>query len=107
MTGTTIAKLEKTVQKGFESFNESFRVLKEENHKISEDLLQMKDQIIQSLMESNKHLQKRVQILEIQLQGQTKILAKKKNTTSKQTNNILSETTLKLVGYLMMSLMKI
>ena len=59
-----MAKLEKLVKDGFENVENSFKVLNEKNNSITEDLLEIKNHIIQGLIDANKDLQARLKILE-------------------------------------------
>ena len=61
---TTVAKLEKLVKDGFENVENSFKVLNEKSGSITEDLLEIKNHIIQGLIDANKDLQARLKILE-------------------------------------------
>ena len=61
---TTVAKLEKLVKDGFENVENSFKVLNEKNNSITEDLLEIKNHIIQGLIDTNRDFQARLKILE-------------------------------------------
>lgn len=61
---TTVAKLEKLVKDGFENVENSFKILNEKNNSITEDLLEIKNHIIQGLIDANKDLQARLKSLE-------------------------------------------
>ena len=71
---TTVAKLEKLVKDGFENVENSFKALNEKNNSITEDLLEIKNHIIQGLIDANRDLQARLKILEDKLQTHDNIL---------------------------------
>ena len=59
----TVNKLNDIMKESFRKMEESFLEINGKNNKINSDILEMKDQIIKNLVESNEKLQKKVENL--------------------------------------------